>query len=415
MAKDGVKLKQAVGNVVTGDRFWGRKMEMELFIQRVDAGAHQLLIAQRRMGKTSLLREAEIRLKDRYICLFIDLQKAKSGPDMVVELSKAIQPYKSLWDKAGELFKNIFKTITDNIEKIGMEDFGITLRAGLTSGNWTEKGDKLFAILAESDTPVLLLMDEVPILVNRMLKGDDFIITPERRAMADEFMSWLRKNSNQHQGKIRLVVTGSIGLEPVLRQAHLSATINNFMPFDLKPWDMNTAIGCIEALGRGNGIDFDDGVPLKMVEKLGCCIPHHVQMFFSHIHEHCMRCGSKRCTTKMINDVYKREMLGTRGHAELTHYEERLQQVLGKELFSFIIDMVTEAAVTGYLDSKILEAFRKEHKKTIDEQREILHVLVHDGYLDHHKGRYIFVSNLVRDWWKGRHQHFFTPIMKRGC
>ena len=186
------------------------------------------------------------------------------------------------------------------------------------------------------------------------------------------------------------------------------------MSFDLKPWDKKTAIGCIEALGRGNEIIFDDGVPLKMVEKLGCCIPHHVQMFFSHVHEHCVRCGSKRCTIKIINVVYKREMLGIRGHAELTYYEERLQQVLGVEVLPFVIDMVTEAAVTGYLDSKALEVFRKEYKKTVAEQKEILHVLEHDGYLDFHKERYIFVSNLVRDWWKGRHQYSFVQVMKRG-
>ena len=59
MVENEVKLKQAVGNFVTGDRFWGRKTEMELFIRRVDDGAHQLLVAQRRMGKTSLYGKSQ--------------------------------------------------------------------------------------------------------------------------------------------------------------------------------------------------------------------------------------------------------------------------------------------------------------------------------------------------------------------
>ena len=33
-----------------------------------------------------------------------------------------------------------------------------------------------------------------------------------------------------------------------------------------------------------------------------------------------------------IAGVYQNEMLGTRGHAELTHYEERLKMVLGLDL-----------------------------------------------------------------------------------
>ena len=85
---------------------------------------------------------------------------------------------------------------------MGREISGLLYRRVLTGGDWAEKGDRLFSILAESDKPVLLLMDEVPILVNRMLKGDDFVLTPERRGVANEFMSWLRKNSNRYQGKI---------------------------------------------------------------------------------------------------------------------------------------------------------------------------------------------------------------------
>ena len=98
----------------------------------------------------------------------------------------------------------------------------MTLRSGLTGGDWQAKGDRLFGILADSDKPVVVFFDEVPILVNRLLKGDDYQITPERRQQTDAFMSWLRDNSIRHKGKVRMVVTGSIGLEPVLRQAQLN-------------------------------------------------------------------------------------------------------------------------------------------------------------------------------------------------
>jgi hypothetical protein len=70
-------------------------------------------------------------------------------------------------------------------------------------GNWVE-GDRFWD--RESDTG-LLLIDEVPLMVNRMLKGEDFRITPERKARVDGFMSWLRKNSLSHQEKIRIVLS----------------------------------------------------------------------------------------------------------------------------------------------------------------------------------------------------------------
>ena len=152
--------------------------------------------------------------------------------------------------------------------------------------------------LAAVESPVLLLIDEAPILVNRLLKGGDYQITPERRQQADLLLSWLRNNSLRHQGKIRIVLSGSIGLEPVLKQGRLSATLNNFEPFELRPWDDVTARGCLEALAAEYGIQFEPGVPEQMVRMLGCAIPHHVQMFFRHAHDWCVRRGGSTISAR---------------------------------------------------------------------------------------------------------------------
>ena len=204
------RLKMGHSCVVSGDRFWDRKEDLELFIERIDAGANQLLVAQRRMGKTSLLLETTRIIGDRYICIFVDLQQARNSADAIVELSLKTHPYKNLWEKTKGLFSNVIDTLTNSVEKIQVSELGVTLRAGLTGGNWSDKGDQLFEILAESEKPVVLMIDEVPIMVNYMLKGDDYKITPERRARADEFMSWLRKNSIRYQGRVRIVLSGSI-------------------------------------------------------------------------------------------------------------------------------------------------------------------------------------------------------------
>ncbi len=72
------KLKQAYGNWVEGSRFWDREDDIKLLIQKINDGAHISLVAQRRMGKTSLMKELKRQLNDRYTCLFIDLQKAST-------------------------------------------------------------------------------------------------------------------------------------------------------------------------------------------------------------------------------------------------------------------------------------------------------------------------------------------------
>ena len=411
------RLKMGQGKVVTGQSFWDRETEKRLFIERLDEGVHQLLIAQRRMGKTSLMAEVADSVSDRYICLFVDLQKSCSEPDAVVELSLKVLRYKKLWQKIQAIFGNVLNEVVERVDRIQAGDLGITLRSGLTAGNWKPKGDALLNILAGSDRPVLLLFDEVPILVNRLLKGEEHEVTTQGKRRADAFMSWLRDNSIRHQGKIRMVLSGSIGLAPVLHQARLSATINNFTPLEIGPWDGETAIGCINALANQYKIELEEGVPQRMVERLGCCIPHHVQMFFSHVHERCLKRQIMQCTCDDAEEVYKKNMLGVRGHVEMVHYEERLEQVLDKEACAFALDMLTEAAVVGRLTNKALAAFQTEYSLTCDDvgvlQKDILWVLEHDGYLQKSGRSYVFVSKLVCDWWKNRHRQFYTPVLKR--
>lgn len=406
-------MQQAHGNWVTGERFWDREEELALFISRIREGAHILLVAQRRMGKTSLMKEVAARLAEEFECVFVDFQNATTPQDAVAELSLALRPHKSLWLRSREVFANVL----DRVEKIGGDDLAVTLRAGLTGGNWASKGDELFSILAATEKPVLLLLDEVPILINRILKGEDYVITPERRGTAGEFMSWLRKNSLRHQGRVRIAISGSIGLEPVLRQANLSATVNNFVPFELKPWSPETAVGCIQALAATYALRLGNDVTAEMVRLLGCCIPHHVQMFFDHVKSHCLRKKTSELTLDEVRGVYESEMLSTRGHAELAHYEERLKLVLGDERMTLALDMLTEAAVTGCLGSEAIKAFRGEYEierePTEQAQKEILWLLEHDGYLTQTAGGYVFVSALLRDWWKNRYQMFFTPVLER--
>lgn len=404
-------MKQTLGVVAMGEGFWDRKEEVQSFLDKIESGTHIYLTAQRRMGKTSLLREVERRLKDRYVCLFVDLEKAMDAPEAIVELGAAIYPLTSLQKKVQGLFSNVLKVVKHTVEDISLGELKVSIRAGLTAGNWKEKGDDLFRILAASKKPVLLMMDETPILVNRILKGDEFRITPERRRNADEFLSWMRSNSLDHQGKIRIVVSGSIGFEPILRQARLSAAINTFTPFELGPWDEAAAIGCLEALAEEYKLSIGKNALQAMVDKLGCCIPDHVQRFFDHVRDHCRRAGKSKADRKDVETVYENEMLTLRTHGDLVHYEERLKLVLGPDRMPMALEMLAEAACNDRLTAQALQkietGYTFQDAAASSVQTEILNVLEHDGYLRQDRDGYVFVSNLLRDWWKKQYGLFY--------
>lgn len=311
----------------------------------------------------------------------------------------------------------IFRNVLSSIETVQVDDLTIKIRDGLT-GDWQAKGERLLQELAAADKPIVMFFDELPILVNRLLKGGDHQITSERSQQTDIFISWLRAQTIRHRGKIRFVIAGSIGLEPILRQARLSATINTFTPFELSPWDRATSIGCLRALANQYALTYDEGVPERVYDRLGCGIPHHVQLFFDHIYRDSKRRGDSRCSLQDVERVYQDRILSTRGHAELSHYEERLKLMVGDALLPLALDLLTEAAVTGSLTEPAARLICDDHLPEKHDRnaslRELLEIFEHDGYLQRAGEVHTFISRLLADWWKARFSYGYRPVSKRG-
>ena len=225
-------------NWVDGDRFFDRDAELRLLRERMVNGTHTLLTAQRRMGKTSLVRELLRRLDEEseFAAVFVDLEGAMDAADAVAEMATQARSLQGVRGKIMSWASNSLRGVLDNVEELGVSEFRVRLRGGMDAGNWQRIGDQVFEALAANERPVVLAIDELPIMVNRLLKGHEYNITPERLAVTDSFMAWLRKCCQTHQDRVCLIISGSVGLEPVLSQARLSAHANVYTTLDLGPW-----------------------------------------------------------------------------------------------------------------------------------------------------------------------------------
>ena len=407
-------LKKAGANWVDGERFFDREAEVEELIERVSEGQHILITAQRRIGKTSLVREALRRLNEQgdFHDVFVDVEDEADAAGAIAKIGARCRS-----------LRNTGGWITSALERFGpseieFNELKIKLRADIDAGNWKSKGNDLFAALAEHDPPVVLALDELPILLNRLLTDGAGEMNPKGRELADEFLSWLRSNGQRYQGKLRMIVSGSVSLEPILARAGLSAHANIFVPFRLRAWNEKTASDCLAALAQGCGIEIPLAVRQAMCQRLRHCVPHHVQQFFDYLHEDLRRRGCQRATPKDMERVYTTEMLGIQGQVDLQHYVGRLETILPRALNKIALDMLTEAAVNdGRLPAEAMELFREFYRADLEAEplalQHVLNLLEHDGYLMQAHDGYRFASGLLEDYWRTRYGRQFRRIAVR--
>ena len=380
------------------------------------------------MGKTSLVREflRRLRAEGSFETVFVDLEAADSAADAVAEIGSQARHVQGAWPRIKSGFSNVLGEALDRVDTLDVHEVRVKLRAGVDAGDWRQKGDEVCAALAKTGRPVVLAIDELPILVNRMLKDADYRITADGRGNVDAFLSWLRRTGQEHRGRLCLIVSGSVGLEPILRQAGLSAHANIFSPLQLKPWGEQTALDCLAALAENCGLELPLPARQDMCRRLRCLVPHHVQRFFDSLDEDLRLAGRRRAATEDVERVYKNEMLGVRGQADFDHYESRLKLVLGPEGYRDALDLLTEAAVhdgvlraeaivryAGFFRARAADAAVptdagsrvSEHREHRDREAaaavpidDVLRVLEHDGYLAPRGDGYRFVSGLLEDW-----------------
>jgi hypothetical protein len=414
-----LKLVNKVGPWVEGTDFWDREAEVAALKELLLQGENVLLVAPRRVGKTSLVKETlrQLAAEEKCIGVYVDVQHCRDVGRAIVELALAASAHLSLRRRVVDAFSSVFGKAAARIEELGVDEFTLKLREGV-GGDWQGKARRIHDELAKAELPVVVCFDELAKMVSHLLRGDDGEITPERRRTADEFLSWLRMAAGKHQGRTPFVVCGSIGLEPIVAQAGLSLTIAHLHPLQLGPFSRDAADGCLRALAANKGIDLADEVRGAMLDLLSFYVPHHVQMFFGLLSEDCRMRKSQAIGIDDVSRVYEQGMLGARGHADLMDYEERLLRVLGPELRPLALDLLSEAATVGRLTPKASSVLADDACLSAsaprDALRTILDVLQHDGYLQvTRNGSYVFVSHLLRDWWKRRFRLTYVRAAKR--
>ena len=403
-------MRLATGRWVSGDDFVDRESELRVLDARVRAGNHTLLTGQRRMGKTSIARELGRRLVAQgWVFLFTDVEGAACPEDVIANIAEAVHPVRPVSSRFASTMQRWF---TENIEEVGALDFRVKIRAGLNAGNWRRYGEQLIRDCARHDQPVLLVIDELPIFLKRMLGQDD---GAER---VDAFLSWLRAAvQGLDTGSLVLILSGSIGLKPLVQRLGIPDRINHLDPFRLGPWDRHASVTCFERLAESHELPIEHGVAEAVYDALGTGIPHHVQSFFARLREFTIMHGRDRVRVEDVETVYRTALLGPSGQNDLVHYETRLQEGLEDEGYTIAMEILAEAATQERFSTSARRCLEELYAPVVGDApgriADILEVLVHDGYLEDGGDGFRFPSRLLRDWWSARFRDHYTPLEER--
>ena len=403
-------MRSATGRWVSGEDFFDRERELEVLKTRVCEHNHVLLTGQRRMGKTSILHELGSRLESEgWIFLFADIEGATCAEDAIAEIARTVHRVRSIASRFAGTMKRVLK---DNVEEISALDFSVRIRAGLDAGSWRRHGEQLLRNCAAHEQPVLLVIDELPIFLKRMLNRDGEI------GRVDEFLSWLRGVLQAlNEETLTLVVSGSIGLGPLVQRLGMPDRINHLYPIRLEPWSREESIACFERLARSHGLPIEDGVAEAVFEALGIGIPHHVQSFFARLRDFSTMHGGKRVMVDDVAHVYRTALLGPWGQTDLVHYETRLKEALDDDSYALAMQVLAEAATQGGFTDRARHGLEQMYSAIVPDPSgriaDTLKVLIHDGYLESSDQGYRFPSRLLRDWWLARFRDHYVPLERR--
>ena len=344
-----------------------------------------------------------------WIFLFADVEGSTCPEDAVATIAKETYPVRSI---ASRLGSGVKEWIGENIEEVGAHGFRAKVRAGLNAGNWRRLGERLLRNCADQHAPVLLVIDELPIFLKRMLHADG----DARRV--DGFLSWMRGAiQSLGDGGPVFIVSGSIGLQPLVHRLGISDRINHFYSIRLQPWDRQTSVECFNCLASSEGLQVEDGVAAAVYDALGLGIPHHVQSFFARIRDFATLRGKSRVTVEDVQQVYRTGLLGPFGQSDLVHYETRLKDGLDDKTFSIAMEILAEAATQGVFTPRARRCLERQYDALVNDIRgrvsDAIEVLMHDGYLAEGENGHRFPSRLLRDWFAARFRGHHVPLERR--
>ena len=389
-------IQSKVGPPVTGDDFFNRESE-QCQIWDYLRGDDLLLLAPRRVGKTSLMFRLCDTASTRGVeAAYLSVAGASDEVGFVRKLFEAVSDLGSGPGLVERLRRGPVGRLLKRVTQVSLSDIGLELGEG---DPWEEVGAGLAKALDRHEGRRLVLVDEVPIFVLKLLRQDP---SGDR---ARRFLDWFRELRQQpdRHGGLRWLLAGSIGLDTVAARLRFGDTINDLYLFPLGPFDRDTARRFLRELGAAYDFPIPEDVLEHALDRIGWLVPYYLQLLFRELRARCVDAAPDASAVDRVFDG----LLSPSGRIYFDYWRQRLDEELGQPEAGHALLLLNAAAVdpTGASRSSLAQVLAQRIQEPAardDRLRYLLDVLENDGYLVEHEKRYRFRSPLLREFWLKR-------------
>jgi hypothetical protein len=369
-----------------------QRWEERIFLrQRLLAGVSVLMLAMRRTGKTWLcLRIEEDAEKAGFRVAFCNLEGCDDEKAAFAELCNAVEPKLTLKGLAKDRIGTMFRRIVGG--KVDVQNFkDVFLRT-----DWRESVRALLSTLDKDDKPWVIILDELPLFVMKLLKLD--------RARAANFLSQLRAYRQEFKN-VRWLLTGSVGLDVITRRERLGGTINDLERFDLQPLSAEAGRRLLENLNAEGKLPTPFAIGAAefdhLVQRLMWLSPYYLIKLAGVIRPTGIG-EPKRASSDDIDRAFD-ALLNHANRGYFTAWAEHIDNNFDgpdRDRYRILLSRLSRSADGEKFDTLLALIARGQLPPKRSQLAEALDMLISDGYLEHVEDRYRFRSGLVRDWWR---------------
>ena len=374
------------GQAVRGDNFWDRPYLMEDIIDIIENSGHILLVAPRRVGKTSLMYRVLDTMGEEYIVIYINTEAEHSVDSFWQKLFNELMDEEFIAN-VGVRARNLFNKLSSlRLSEVGTK--------GVKFGD-SEQIDYSEAFLTliknvDKNKKLIIMLDEFSQTIENIIQHESIEKAEQLLGVHRE----IRQNHKVSQ-KTVFIYAGSIGLESVVANINSSKHINDLVSIAVPPLDPEDAQRFTMELCRTNGIEIADSDVLYLLEKIEWYIPFYIQLIAQEIKRLYRRNPE---VDKVVIDKAVEKALANQ--KDFIHWKERLN-TFSKGGQAYAIELLSFISRNKTVDSTELSNLATKHALTDAEASAIIHALKYDGYINNSDDArvYRFNSPLLRIWW----------------